>query len=344
MLVYNWNVFIHMRGKIMIIIDLQSFMGVKKSIASLIKCDFHEFEQLIKKQILHETEDRLIDVELLVKEDIVDFDKFKLEDIYFKVYHFTTRSSKENCIQDIFDLPTALTTDTELRNFLASFDIEVFPDKQLIKIGTATMPISKKGEFNNIYSKLYVDPEVWGFLRTLDITEYQNVYPNFPEFINNIANVVEDKTEFESAWQSNHGNPFVIEFIHPYNKLSIYGNNIELSKDGFKKDVLINDVEFENYQKQGLIKLLLGLYFGMLKRCDKNELLAAEFKEYGNDRLKHTKLFIRLGEYLNQYDDEQSEIRTALDKGENVVADNIIKVWGFDDFQTEGKLGNCYIK
>lgn len=335
----------------MIIIDLQSFLGVKKSLASLLKCDFHEFEQLVKKQILDETEDRLIDVEMLLEEDKVDFDSFKLEDIYFKVYHFTTRSSEEKCMQEILDLPTALTTDTELRNFLAGFNIEVVPSKQLIKIGTAALPISEEGEFEKIHSKLYVDPEIWGFLRTLDITKYQNVYPNYPEFIHDIANVVEDKIEFESAWQINYGKPFVIEFIHPYNRLNIYGNNIDVSVGGFIKEYGLFEneldsyaIEFENYQKKGIINLLLGLYFGMLKRCDMDELLAEESKEYRSDVIKHAELLIRLNGYLNQYDGEQSEIRTAIYKGDNITTDSIVKVWGFNDFQTQAKLGNCYIK
>ena len=206
-----------------LILDLQSFEGVKSSLQQIFGYEFSVFENHLKTCIENSHFNDVIDAEYLLKNDLIDMDSWSIEDIHFKIYHFTTRKSLDASKDIIWDLPNVLTKETDLKKFLGEFQIRFDLENHLMQVGDNYYNLKSDDEkTERIASKIYIDPEIWGFLRVLDIRKYQDIFPNRPEFIENILEFLCYSRKFDDKWKQEFGNPYVIEFEFPFDRIQIY--------------------------------------------------------------------------------------------------------------------------
>lgn len=328
-----------------LIIDLRGFEGVKSSLQQLLGKDFSIFEYHLKECIDNKHFNEIIDAEYLVENELIDMDSWSIEDIHFKIYHFTTRKSLNACKDTIWDLPSVLTKETDLKKFLLEFQISFDLENHMMRVGDKFYDLkSEDRRIRKIASKIYIDPEVWGFLRVLDIRKYQDVFPEKPEFIRDILEFLGYSSKFNEKWKQEYGNPYVIEFELPLESLQIYTNSsIYFNKSQYLQENYIDEDEFSLdefrlHQKYMLVNLLIKTYFGVLKRYAYDEL-------YGkvDDLMDSIQLGLSMTSFLKNYEEELQQIIVCLNKGEHVCREQIIKVWEFEDFQLKAKLNNGYL-
>lgn len=328
-----------------IILDIQSFNGVKTSLQQLLGYDFSVFENHLKVCINDKSFKEIIDAEYLVENQLIDMNSWSVENVHFKIYHFTTRKNLSACKNTIWDLPSALTKETDLKNFLSEFQISFDFGNHNMQIGDKIYDLKSDDEsIASIASKIYTDPEVWGFLRILNLRGYQQVFPHRPEFIENISCFLGYPKIFNDKWKREFGKPYVIEFESPLERLQVHTNiSINLNKSQYLKDHFIDEEafrlnDFRLYQKYMLVNLLLITYFGVLKRNSYEELFGKV-----NDLWDSIDLSTNMSSFLKNYEEEFQQIIVCLNKGEYVFKEKIIKVWKFEDFELKARINNGYL-
>lgn len=327
-----------------IVVDLQSLNGVKNSLTMLLGDKFNDLENHIRNLIDNGEINEIIDVHYLLDKEFIDLSKWSVDDVYLKVYHFTTRKNKNECYSDLLDLPSALTRETSLSRFLKEFKISFDISKgEMYHNGTSYNLKSENERIEDISCKIYIDPEVWGFLRVIDINNYQSDFPHRPEFIGNVLEFFGYSEIFDSKWKNEYGNPYVIEFEMPLDKIQAYLGSIFINKSQYMKENYLDEEDFsvedfQLHQKKMLIELLLRTYFGILKRYPYT-ILYEEIEEL----MESVEKSIAYNEYLSKYDNESSQLIACVNKGQVVPKENIIKVWDFEDFQRKAKKDNGYL-
>lgn len=327
------------------VIDLQGLEGVKTSLQMLLGDKFNDFENHIRDLIDNEKVDEIIDVNYLLDKELIDLSRWSVDDIYLKIYHFTTRKNKDECYSDLLDLPSVLTQETFFSKFLNEFKIsfDLKKDEMYFKGNTYNLKSSNE-KIKNIASKIYTDPEIWGFLRVIDISKYQDDFPNRPEFIGNLLEFFGYSEAFDNKWKNEYGNPYVIEFEMPLDKVQAYLNcDIYINKSQYMKEKYLDEEDFsvedfQLHQKKILVELLLRTYFGILKRYPYT-ILYEKIKELMESIKKST----AYNKYLSNYDNESSQLIACVNKGQIVPKENIINVWDFEDFQRKAKEQNGYL-
>ncbi|AVD54555.1 hypothetical protein CKF96_03350 (plasmid) [Priestia filamentosa] len=143
-----------------------------------------------------------------------------LNDLWIKIYHFTTRANKEEAFVEIQSLFYLLSNDTTFREFFRYHGVEFDLDKSSLKVNGEMHNLLEVNNLANealrwIHTKLYTDSEVWGFVRVLDIREYNSDFPERPEFVSHVAKLLKDDGFLIDDWNKRYGNPYVIEFKQP---------------------------------------------------------------------------------------------------------------------------------
>ncbi|WP_153731757.1 hypothetical protein [Sporosarcina obsidiansis] len=334
-----------------IIIDLQTFSGVKQSLKNLLDDNFERFEKRLIEFLKDESFNEKIDTEFLKENKLFDLSNINYENIYFKGFHYTTRGSSKSCYEDIKPLPRMLTEETTLKQFFTKYGIEFDLENNTLIHNDVRHEIISNDKMSSIETKVNTDPEVWAFLRTKDITYYFRDNYGIPEFVGDIYRYLDYNSEFLEEWKRLYGVPWVIEFVYPLSRMDVYANFHEMGKNSFLKEQNGLDDESENYyieefkryQIKGTVDLVLKTYLGMLKRYLIPEIFdCKEGIEYLIDIDFHNEnkdeLFNQLNEYsvytknIQVFDDEHLEIIMAVNKGEVVPSELIVKNWDIDEF------------
>lgn len=292
-----------------IILDFQSFTGINKSLEYFLGDKIRELREILHKKLngrKHDVEENFYISEYEDKLNL-DWDRVILKDLFLKIFHFTTR--KQNVVvENIYNLSFLLSNKTDFRDFFEQHNIKFDIENQLMFLKEEVIDLSKEDllyPFFNVRAKIYYDCEVWGFLKIKDFSKYNNEFPSRPEFVSNIASLLDNKNEFLANWAQTNGTPYVIEFIKPLGSTTIMTNLITdkkkyIKSTGIAEWELKDETENKKCEleiKRGLCDLLIDLYISHLTNSDHNEL------------------------------------RVVLQNGENVYKNHITKVWEYADFQ-----------
>lgn len=305
-----------------IILNLQNKEDIEKGIKALLGENYTPFITFLSKYLFDESEkyDTPFNLSYLENNIDINWESIDIKNLWLVNYHFTTRNNKEVIIDNpIHHLRYLVNEETSLKTFLKKHNIAFDVENQLMRVEDRTYNILDHGDDNNtplfwIDTKLNTDPEVWAFARVLDIGEYNNDFPDYPEFIRNVADVLEDDTDFLDDWKSTYGKPYVIEFKEHLSKIKIYDDHPS-SCD-------------EDTMKKRLINILLTLLLSSLRSCS-FVIFEDIFGE--NDILKIATALNRLNDYNN--DDSHDVLITSLLKGNDLEPENIIKIWDYEEFQ-----------
>lgn len=328
------------------ILDLQTNDGVKEGLKWILGNEYDSFESLLA-QYIYDDNQELFTLEYIHEKLKIDWESIDLNNLWIKVYHFTTRANEDKAFGDIYNLFYLLTNETGFREFLRSHGIEFYLDKSEIAVDGSIYNLSEAGSSMNealkwIHTKLYTDPEVWGFVRVLDIREYNSDFPDRPEFITNVAELLKDGSYLIDDWDEKYGKPYVIEFKQPFYSLQIY-NNFLIYKNDFMKKEHLDEEEFvtmrDQYElemKKGLFSLLLAIFMDNASRYGLTELAKND-----DERIK---CLLKSNVIERDYGGYGRTICAAVQKNENVPPDRILKAWEFEKFQENARLNNGYLK
>ncbi|MDD1505892.1 hypothetical protein PVA17_24575 [Lysinibacillus sp. CNPSo 3705] len=317
------------------LLDLQSKKGIDEGIKFLLGKNYTRVKEFLSQYLFEESEefDVAFDLRYLEHNIEIDWESIDISNLWIKSYHFTTRNNKADVFSSlIYNLPHMVTADTTLKTFFKKHHIEFDLENHLVHIEGKTYNIHEHDDdsHNPMYwidAKLYTDPEVWAFARTLDISNYNNEFPDTPEFIKNVADILKDAESFLNDWADTFGQPFVIEFKEHLSKIKIY--------DGYDGEFSDDDGDSCLVMKKRLLNLLLSLYLRNLRKCG-----FEVFKEFlpEEDISKIAHALCRLNEHQTG---DFDMILTSLLKGNNVAVENIINVWDYKEFQERSRLDNC---
>jgi len=326
------------------ILDLQSYNGIREGLAWILGGKYKDFENLLARYMFNDEGE--LTLEYIENKMKIDWCNIDLNNLWIKVYHFTTRANKEEAFADICNLFYLLSNDTEFREFFRSYGVEFYLNKSQLKVNGEIYNLGDNENLINealewIHTKLYIDPEVWGFVRVLDIKEYNSDFPENPEFITHVAELLKDGALLKDDWNKKYGNPYVIEFKQPFYSVQIISDYISYKKDFMKKEYL-DEEEFETNQdqyelelKKGLFRLLLAIFMDNVSRYGINEL--------ANNHDEEIKGLLKHGEIERLYGDFEQTICAVAPKDVNIPYCRILKVWEFDDFQKKARRNNGYL-
>lgn len=277
----------------------------------------------------------------------IDWGNIDLNNLCIKVYHFTTRAYKEESFDDIYNLYYLLSNDTEFREFFKSHGVEFDLNKSQLKVYGEIYNLQEVEDSNYealewIHTKLYTDPEIWGFVRVLDIREYNSDFPERPEFITHVAELLKDGTSLINDWNARYGKPYVIEFKQPFYSLQIF-NDFILYKNDYMVENYLDEEEFASIQdqyelglKKGLFSLVVAIFMDNVSRYGISEL--------ANNKDDKIKGLINSGVVERLYGGFGNTICAAIPKNFNIPSNRIIKVWEFEEFQTNSRVSNGYLE
>ncbi|MEH7143151.1 hypothetical protein [Priestia megaterium] len=326
------------------VLDLQKYSGVREGLAWILGREYKDFEYLLARYMFYDEGE--LTLEYIEDKIKIDWGSMDLKNLWIKVYHFTTRANEEEAFVDICNLFYLLSNDTEFREFFKSHGVEFYLDKlQLMANGEVYNFGDVKNSMNEalewIHTKLYKDSEVWGFVRVLDINEYNTDFPERPEFITNVAELLKDGTLLLDDWNEKYGKPYVIEFKQPFYSIQISSNCMVYKNDFMRKEYL-DEEEFEAKQdqyelelKRGLFSLLLAIFMDNVSRYGVSE-LANNDDEDRKGLFKHR-------EVERLYGGFEQTVCAVAPKNVNIPSSQILKVWEFEDFQKNARKNNGYL-
>ncbi|MCT4792696.1 MULTISPECIES: hypothetical protein [Exiguobacterium] len=306
------------------VLNLQDSNEVIKGLWWMLQKNHENFNEVLKNYIISEEIEQLkeFNVEYIEGKINIDWDMIKLDNLKLKSFHFTTRDNAES-IENIYNLQYLLSNDTDFNRFLihhgVKFDLENFKveiDNKVYTLKNKNNPLFDDMDW--ISHKIFQDFEVWGFARIRNIKDYNNDFPNNPEFISHVSEVVHSKSEFLKDWKEKYGEPYVIEFDKKISEIKIsngfFGNNKELiSKD-----------DFLNFKK-GLLDLLISINMDNLTRIGIKHLVK-------NDE-EHNKGLGNLWFLEKVYSQSEPCLITVLLKNQNVYKKEIQKIWYLEEFE-----------
>jgi ribosomal silencing factor RsfS len=330
------------------ILDLQTYKGVREGLTWMLGNENNEFENILAEYMFDEDLEMQDEFTLEYIEDKlkIDWDLIDLKNLFIKVYHFTTRANKEESFDDIYNLYFLLSNDTEFREFFKSHAVEFDLKNSQLKVCGKIYDLLEVENSNNealewIHTKLYIDPEIWGFVRVLDIRGYNSDFPERPEFITHVAELMKDGSALLDDWKKKYGNPYVIEFKQPFYSVQILNDYI-LSKKEFMRKEYLDEEEFENMKnqyelelKRGLFSLVLAIFMDNVSRYGISD-LAKNHDEVIKGLLNNNvieKLYGGFGE----------SICAVVPKNSNIHSNGIIQVWEFEEFQKWARVNNGYL-
>lgn len=327
------------------VLDLQSQDSIKAGLKWLLKDKYKDFNNLFAQYIFSDNLDEKEEFTLnSIEEELgIDWNKIDLENLEIKIYHFTTRTENQP-IQDIYNLYYLLSNETQLSNFFKSHKIEFELENFKLYVNGKVFNLKEKGFSSNealywIHTKLYIDPEIWGFLRVKDIRDYNSDFPNRPEFISHVADLLGSGTSLLEDWDNTYGVPCVIEFNQPFHSVQILSDFILYKKDFMRREFL-SEEEFGYFRdqyilemKKGLCDLLIALFMDNVSRFG--------VKELARDRKENIKGLLNGGRIKKMYGGFGMNLCAVLPKNTNVSKSKITKVWDYNEFQNDAmyKLG-----
>lgn len=337
--------------------NLQTHQGIEEGLKWFLKDKYEQFEEYIvnflhKDNILIHDEFQLEEFESKV---FINWNSINLNLLWMKVYHFTTRANENSALDNIYDLRYMLSNKSDLKDFLSSYNIEFFLKNTLedsvfqinsVNYNFLDMKTSLNNDLQQIYQKLFIDYEVWGFIRTLDIEDYNHVFPNKPEFISNVASVLSEEMSLLNDWEKKFGNPYVIEFKQPFCSMQIHNRFLQYEKD-YLREYYLSTEEFEKSEyeinlKKGLFTFIVHLYLDNISRIGLKKSINNE-NTY-EDILKNIEFNSGYNYYFLQEKFEvEKNFWLSINKGLHVPKDNILKIWSFEEFKKQSRSLNGFL-
>ncbi|MFP7176470.1 hypothetical protein [Priestia filamentosa] len=328
-------------------LDLQTYKGVSEGLKWFLGSKYKDFEKLLLKYMFDEEEPQEELTLQYIEETLeVDWCSVDLNNLWIKIYHFTTRANKEEAFVEIQNLFYLLSNETKFRDFFRYHGIEFELNKSLLKVnGEIYNLLEIKNSANNalewIHTKLYTDSEVWGFVRVLDITEYNSDFPERPEFVSHVADLLKDDGVLIDDWNRQYGKPYVIEFKQPFYSVQISSNFI-LSKNDFMRENYLDEEEFELMRnqydlekKKGLFRLLVTIFMDNVSRD--------ALSESASNRDEEVRRLLRNSSIKRLYGGFAEMICAVVSKNINIPHNEILKVWEFEEFQKNAMKDNGYL-
>lgn len=185
----------------------------------------------------------------------IDFNKLNVENIYLKIMHVTTNC---NCCKDIekyglIPLSEVINKNTSLKRYLNKKNIYIDLENKLIKRDDVIVDLndSKSNAIKDLYSKLYNDGGIDGFVSSPNPLDYAGNVKLRPEILFNISQVFHD-SNIENDWIYNESKYiYIINFkVNVRNVLSFENWNKEYcdaiedfcdNKDCYIKKFLIEE-------------------------------------------------------------------------------------------------------
>ncbi|MGM0830244.1 MAG: hypothetical protein ACQEU4_18635 [Bacillota bacterium] len=331
------------------ILDLQTYKGVKEGLKWILGQKYIDFEALLAQYMFDgeiEKEDEFT-LEYIEDKLEIDWASIDLCNLWIKVYHFTTRANKKETFDDIYNLFYLLSNDTEFREFFKSHGVEFQLDKSQLMVNGEIYNLLEVANSMNyalkwIHTKLYTDPEVWGFVRVLDIKEYNTDFPERPEFITHVSELLKDDAVIIDDWNKKYGNPYIIEFKQPFYSVQILHDFISYKNDFMRKEYL-DDEEFETVKvqyelelKKGLFSLVLSIFMDNVSRFG--------ISEFANNRDENIKGLLNSSVIEKIYGGFGESICAVIPKNINIPRNRIIQVWEFEEFQKSARVNNGYLE
>lgn len=211
-------------------IEMCRCMKMKYDISTIENCfktmqdmtDFQSWEDMFKiysNKFIDEPErmrKEIMDIKNVQMKDIVE------DDINFVLMHVTTSAEKCKGIRKngLHNLAWTYKNDTELRNFLNKYDINIDIDNRKIVVnGNEYEMQNSVNQVGGVGYKFFCDPNVCGCFQLKKTNPYRGRFHIRPEIIYNI-NKIANGIDLEHEWLKTH-KPYVVKFAVPYRKMLI---------------------------------------------------------------------------------------------------------------------------
>lgn len=182
-------------------------------------------------------------VEGFLKNFNIKENKLLENELLLTALHVTTSNNECRDIikYGLVDLQEAVTIDTLLNRYLEEQQINIIVEEKKVKYRDKLYDISKgfsEMKFNSsdkerlsyeVNRKLYFDPQINAFFSRENVLNYGGDVHQRPEFIQNLAQMLEEP-EIESGWKNLHGMQcYVIKFHAPISDYELYTFGIKQS-------------------------------------------------------------------------------------------------------------------